>query len=132
MWHTCPNYVFPYEPHYGLPLLPLFPRATGWILPKKIADDELWRSLNFITYFWLKDLARANGLSISFRSGTMKEALDRLDTDVEFAARQSGIASKIHRLLKAMGVISAIGALPAAFSTPMMVEMQKSAAAATQ
>jgi 2-polyprenyl-3-methyl-5-hydroxy-6-metoxy-1,4-benzoquinol methylase len=125
MWHTCPNYLFPYEPHYGIPLLPVFPRATSVLLPRRIVRDELWRSLNFITYFRLKRLARANGLTAVFLKGTMANALKRLDSDAEFAARQSGIASRIQRLLKAMGVVSAIGALPAALSTPMMIVMEK-------
>ncbi len=127
MWHTCPNYMFPYEPHYGIPLLPVFPRATGVLLPRRIAQDEVWRSLNFITYFRVKRLARANGLNTVFRKGTMANALKRLDIDAEFAARQSGIASRIQRLLKGMGVISALGALPAALSTPMMIAMEKDA-----
>jgi SAM-dependent methyltransferase len=129
MWHTCPNYLFPYEPHYGIPLLPVFPRATGVLLPRRIARDDLWRSLNFITYFRVKRLARSNGLNAVFRRGTMASALERLDSDAEFAARQSGIASRIQRLLKAIGVISAIGFLPAALSTPMMIAMEKNAPA---
>lgn len=125
MWHTCPNYAFPYEPHFGLPLIPLFPRATSLLLPRRIAGDELWRSLNFITYFGLKRLARANGLTATFRSGTMADALNRLALDHEFAARQSGIASQIYRILKAIGGLSAIEALPTAINTPMMVAMEK-------
>ena len=125
MWHTCPNYVIPYEPHFGLPLIPLFPRATRLLLPRRITGDELWRSLNFITYFGLKRLARANGLTAKFRSGTMAEALRRLDSDNQFAARQSGMASKMYRVLKAIGGMSAIEALPAAVNTPMMVAMEK-------
>ena len=127
MWHTCPNYLFPYEPHYGIPLLPVFPKATGVLLPRRIAQDEVWQSLNFITYFRVKRLARANGLNAVFRKGTMANALKRLDIDPEFAARHSGIASRIQRLLKAMGVISALGALPAALSSPMMIAMEKDA-----
>lgn len=61
MWHTCPNYVVPYEPHFGIPLVPLFPKTTGLLLPRSISTGELWTSLNFVTYFELKRLARANG-----------------------------------------------------------------------
>ena len=125
MWHTCPNYIFPYEPHYGIPLIPLFPRATRLLLPRRISGEGLWRSLNFITYFGLKRLSQANGLTITFRAGTMADALRRLDSDDEFAARQSGIASQIYRILKAIGGISAIEALPAAVSTPMMAALEK-------
>lgn len=125
MWHTCPNYVFPYEPHFGLPLIPLFPRATGVLLPRRISRGELWRSLNFITYFELKHLARANGMNTTFIGGTMAEALRRLDSDKEFASRQSGIPLLIYRVAKAIGGISAIQALPAAVSTPMTVSMER-------
>jgi 2-polyprenyl-3-methyl-5-hydroxy-6-metoxy-1,4-benzoquinol methylase len=124
MWHTCPNYVLPYEPHFGLPLIPMFPRATSILLPRRISSGEVWRSLNFITYFGLKRLARANGLTTTFRTGTMAEALRRLDSDREFAARQSGLPSLIYRILSAVGGVSAIEALPAAVSTPMMVAME--------
>jgi SAM-dependent methyltransferase len=125
MWHACPNYVVPYEPHFGLPLIPLLPRATQLLLPRRISASDLWLSLNFITYFSLKRLAHANGLTTKFRAGTMAEALRRLDSDDEFAARQSGIASRVYRLLKMIGGVSAIEALPAAVSTPMMVAMEK-------
>jgi 2-polyprenyl-3-methyl-5-hydroxy-6-metoxy-1,4-benzoquinol methylase len=125
MWHTCPNYVIPYEPHFGIPLLPLFPRATSLLLPRRISRGELWRSLNFITYFGLKHLARENDLKPTFRVGTMAEALRRLDSDSEFATRHSRIVLHIYRILKAIGGVSAIEALPAAVSTPMMVAMEK-------
>ena len=28
MIHMCPNYFVPYEPHFGIPLIPFAPRAT--------------------------------------------------------------------------------------------------------
>jgi 2-polyprenyl-3-methyl-5-hydroxy-6-metoxy-1,4-benzoquinol methylase len=124
MWHTCPNYVVPYEPHFGLPLIPFYPEATNLFLPRRISDDKLWRSLNFITYFQIKRLARANGLSTSFLPGAMSEALKRLDSDAAFAGRQKGVASDIHRVLKAMGGVGAIKVFPAWASTPMMVTIE--------
>ncbi|HLK18684.1 MAG TPA: class I SAM-dependent methyltransferase [Bryobacteraceae bacterium] len=125
MWHTCPNYVVPYEPHFGLPLIPLFPRATQVLMPKKIVGSELWLSLNFITYYRLKRLASVNGLTATFRSGTMAEAFARFDSDPEFAGRQKGIAFTIYRVLKAVGALAAVRTLPPALSTPMMVDLEK-------
>ena len=125
MWHTCPNYAVPYEPHFGVPLLPFFPRATGLLLPKRITEGELWRDLNFVTYFGLRRIARANNLIVTFSRKTMASALNRLESDAEFASRQRGIASTAHRVLKATGLLPAIGAIPPALSTPMMVEMVK-------
>lgn len=125
MWHTCPNYVFPYDPHLGLPLIPIFASATRVILPRRISRGEVWRSLNFITYFGLRRLAHANGLSTSFRAGTMADALQRLNCDSEFAARHTGIAAQMYSLLKALRAQAIIKALPAAICTPMMVAMEK-------
>ena len=123
MWHTCPNYAVPYEPHFGVPLVPFFPRATGLLLPRGIAGGELWRSLNFVTYFGLRRMARANNLSVSFRRGTMAEALKRLDSDPEFARRHSSLLYRAHRLLGAAGLLRVIESIPPMLSTPMMVAM---------
>jgi 2-polyprenyl-3-methyl-5-hydroxy-6-metoxy-1,4-benzoquinol methylase len=125
MWHTCPNYLVPYEPHFGLPLIPLFPRTTSLLLPRRIAGSDVWRSLNFVTYFGLKHLALANDLNPTFQAGTMAEAFRRLDSDSDYGARQSGFVSRIYRVLKTIGGISAIEAFPAAVSTPLMVAMEK-------
>lgn len=125
MWHTCPNYLVPYEPHFGIPLVPLAPRATGFLLPGRISRSELWRGLNFITYFELKRLASQSGLTASFAAGTMVEALRRLESEREFAARQRGIATVIFRILQRMGAVSLIERMPTALSTPMIACMQK-------
>ncbi len=130
MWHTCPNYVVPYEPHLGIPLIPFFPSATALLLPRRVARGELWRSLNFITYFMLKRLARKNGLRPTFFPAAMANAFERLDSDAEFAERQKGLASRIYRILKSIGAMSVLKALPAAISTPMMVGMEKERPAA--
>ena len=47
MYHHCPNYIIPFEPHYGFPLVPMFPQLTGKI--KGVANENLWKSFNFIT-----------------------------------------------------------------------------------
>lgn len=125
MWHTCPNYLVPYEPHFGIPLIPLFPRGTGFLLPGRISRSELWRGLNFITYFELKRLASQSGLTASFAAGTMAEALRRLEFEKEFAARQGGIPERIYRILKGVGAVSLIERMPAALSTPMIARMEK-------
>jgi SAM-dependent methyltransferase len=127
MSHTCPNYSVPYEPHFGLPLVPLFPRATGVLLPSRICRGDLWRSLNFITYFQVKRFARKNGLRVLFRKGTLADAFARFDSDSEFAARQSGLAAELYRVLKAIGLISTVSHLPPALSTPMIFEMEAEA-----
>ena len=87
MVHSCPNYVFPYEPHFGIPLLPFFPALTKYILPKKITGSELWSSFNFITSFRVKNTFRQEGLSVVFRKGTMCAGISRLRHEEIFASR---------------------------------------------
>jgi 2-polyprenyl-3-methyl-5-hydroxy-6-metoxy-1,4-benzoquinol methylase len=70
MVHTCPNYFVPYEPHFGIPLVPLAPRFTVNFLPK-LKDSELWQSLNFITAARLNRACRAHGLMMNLEPGVM-------------------------------------------------------------
>jgi len=124
MWHTCANYLVPYEPHFGVPLLPFFPQKTGFLLPRRISEGELWRGLNFVTYFTVKRLARKNGLQAFFQRGTLADALMRLHSDEEFAARHRGIVSHAFRILERLRLVSLVGALPPMISTPMMVTIE--------
>ena len=69
MVHTCPNYHVPYEPHFGIPLVPGVPSATRFVLPGRIASSGLWRSLNFVTSTGLRRTARRAGLTVEFEPG---------------------------------------------------------------
>jgi len=80
MIHLCPNYMVPYEPHFGLPLVPLAPRATALLLPSLKASG-LWRSLNFVTYRRVRRCAAAAGLTVEFAPRMMLRAFERLDRD---------------------------------------------------
>ena len=42
MIHNTVNYTVPYEPHFRIPLVPLFPRMTGWFKPS-LRHSELWK-----------------------------------------------------------------------------------------
>jgi SAM-dependent methyltransferase len=122
MWHTCPNYTVPYEPHFSIPLVPFRPAATKWLLPRRITDGELWRGLNFVTARQLVRLGRACDLTVSFERGTMVNSLLRLGTDSEFARRQAALGRAAH-LLRKTRLMGVVGAIPPALSTPMAVEM---------
>ena len=51
MVHSCPNYLIPYEPHFGVPVLKIAPDLSGRVYAKRIAKRRaLWESLNFITH----------------------------------------------------------------------------------
>ncbi len=116
MYHHCPNYIVPFEPHYGIPLIPFFPHITGRM--KGVRNEELWKSVNFITYNRVKKLGRQNGMDISFEGGVMKDAFARLETDKEYAARHP-MLSKIYKLMKVTGIAWLIGTTPPVLCTPM-------------
>jgi 2-polyprenyl-3-methyl-5-hydroxy-6-metoxy-1,4-benzoquinol methylase len=118
MIHSCPNYAFPYEPHFGIPLIPFFPLLTKYLLPKKISTSDVWASLNFVTSFRIKKIYREKGMFVAFRRGTMCTGISRLRNEELFAAR--------HRLLERFFSFDAIYwiankilNLPSSIATPM-------------
>lgn len=116
MQHHCPNYMIPFDPHYGLPLVPGFPQLTGKI--KGVANEGLWKSLNFITLPKVKKVASAVDLEASFQQKGMKDTFVRLEEDKEFADRHKSLV-KLYPLLKKLGIINFFGLIPPVLSTPM-------------
>ncbi len=125
MWHTCPNYSVPYDPHFAVPLVPFRPTATAWLLPKHVRDGELWRGLNFVTAQRLMRLARASGLSVSFERGMMVKSIMRIETDPEFASRQAPWVRRAAQWFRRTGLLRMVKAFPPEWSTPMGVEMTR-------
>ncbi len=122
MLHHCPNYIIPFEPHYGLLLVPFFPHLTGKL--KGVYSDAVWQSLNFITYFKVKKLATQAGLHISFKKGLMADAFIRLEKDKVYAARHK-LLTKIYSLLKYTGIIWLLKQIPPSLCTPMTFYLRK-------
>ena len=123
--HTCPNYHVPYEPHYEIPLLPLAPHLTPFI--GRWRSGNVWRSLNFITATDLQTYAERFGLTISFKQGTLGEALERLCSEPAFAARHPTILYSAARAMRATGLIGLLKKLPPAWVTPMTVTLRRCA-----
>lgn len=110
----CPNYRFPYEPHFGIPILGskqltarLFDRAIR--RSRRVPDPEgLWRSLNWITVGTIDRVCRGlEGLEWRFDRSVLPRALERVTRDPEFASRRAPwmrvlsralVASRLHRL----------------------------------
>jgi 2-polyprenyl-3-methyl-5-hydroxy-6-metoxy-1,4-benzoquinol methylase len=118
MVHSCANYSFPYEPHYGVPLLPFVPSFTRVLLPKRITQDGIWKSLNFITARQVKRNIRENGMSVVFRSGTMAASIVRLRNEEIFAARHKTLG-KIFSINAIYLVVRTVLNLPTSLATPM-------------
>ena len=118
MIHSCANYSFPFEPHFGIPLLPGVPNLTSRILPKSITQTGLWRSLNFIKFAQVKRNVRHNGMACVFRSGTMSKSVRRLQTDEKFAERHPYISRIVTvPILFRLSILAT--SLPKRIATPM-------------
>jgi 2-polyprenyl-3-methyl-5-hydroxy-6-metoxy-1,4-benzoquinol methylase len=123
MLHNCPNYSVPYEPHYGIPLLPFFPEETARLLPARMRDGGCWRSLNFVTYGRVKRSAGKLGRELHFHRATLFGAFDRMLRTDSFAARHVAL-DRIGRLLDRAGLLRLLRFVPPSLSTPMVFELR--------
>lgn len=123
MLHNCPNYTVPFEPHLGIPLIPFAPAATRCLLPRRIRESGLWRSLNFITAKDIRRLALHHGATVEFERATFADSLKRLSVDPSFSSRHR-LLSKLQPVIKRAGIIRLAERLPPEFSTPMIFSWQ--------
>jgi 2-polyprenyl-3-methyl-5-hydroxy-6-metoxy-1,4-benzoquinol methylase len=111
---TCPNYLFPYEPHFNSPTL-FTKKLTERFLGKRLfADPNLsdpqgtWASLNWISVLQIRRaIRRRPELQVHFNTDMLASTFVRVAVDSNFGARRSkwmraGIQAlvrlKIHRL----------------------------------
>lgn len=94
----CPNYSFPYEPHFAIPVL-VTPAITRRVFSSKIeaieaslAAEGLWKSLNFIKIPQVAKHAARQGYAVRFDNTILSRMLKRLRGDPEFASRQRLLA----------------------------------------
>lgn len=124
MLHICPNYFVPYEPHFGLPLLPFVPQWTSWLLPLKIRNSDIWKSLNFISHSQIQYFSKRAGAKVRFHGGIMKMYIDRIFKDHYFAQRHPWLY-RLFRILEKVRVLSLFSYIPYQLSTPMVFEWKK-------
>lgn len=113
----CPNYSFPYEPHYALPIVinksithRLFRRAIAKYDEKNDTAD-LWSSLNFIKKREVLSFCRERGIRVRFDEAIMTRMVEKLWTDPAFAERQSVMAAPA-KLLHRIGVTRLVESFP--------------------
>jgi len=120
MVHSCPNYLIPYEPHFGVPVLKAAPALSRCLFWKRVTERKaLWDSLNFITYPEVKKFAKSRHLQVSFSRGLLYAAIVRLGNDQQFRRRHGGLMMILYPLLKYSGLLAVLKHLPPAFATPM-------------
>lgn len=126
MIHNIPNYIIPYEPHFGVFFMPLFPKKISFFISKQITDTNLWRSINFINYFDVIRYAKQNSATVEFRRQALYKTFLRLESDKEFRERHHGIGMLV-LFLKKTKLINLLKFLPTFLNTPMIFEWKKNA-----
>ena len=121
MAHSCPNYLIPYEPHFGIPVLSIWPALSRFVFRKKIiSNEEMWNSLNFITYLEVKRFARKHGVAVHFAWGLLYDAMMRLESDPIFCERQKNDYIKtVLFLVRSVIGMRRLKKLPPCCATPM-------------
>lgn len=122
--HVCPNYAFPFDPHFGVPLVPGRPAATTALLPDSIRSSGMWSSLNFITAGKVRRTARRLGLTVGFRRGVLGEMVDRLDDDPVFRERHERLVSITDVLFGRLHLRAVLDHWPAGLASPMVFELR--------
>lgn len=108
---TCPNYWFPYEPHFNIPTI-ITKKITEKVFWRKIAGNKklpdpigTWRSLNWISVAKIKKTVKAiEKTSVRFNRNFLTQTLNRVTTDKEFAKRRSGFVVIVIKVLVAIGL----------------------------
>ncbi len=126
MIHNIPNYIIPYEPHFGILFFPLFPKKSSFIIPKRITSTNLWKSINFINYFDIIRYAKQNHATVVFKQRALYETFLRLEKDKEFSGRHRWIWM-LAQFLKTTKLINLLKFIPAFLNTPMVFEWKKNA-----
>jgi len=103
----CPNYDFPYEPHFGKWMFQRSNRAFKLSMKRaqspKLSESDakgLYGSLNFITSSKISNCAKTNELSAKFNKMAFFEILERSLTDKGLRERHQGLAMIIMFLSK--------------------------------
>ncbi len=106
----CPNYGFPYESHYRLPILwnktitqRVFHRRIEAI-DRKQNSVGLWETLNFVKAKDIQNAIAKTDLSLEIDTSISFELIDRLKSDKSFAERQKHIG-RVVKILSYTGIL---------------------------
>lgn len=117
---TCPNYLFPYEPHFDIPTLfskTLTRRVFGQrIMNSRQVSDQagLWRSLNWISVPMIRRACRAMPqTALTFDRSMLSRTFARLVDDPVFASRRSRWVRRLAAWMVGMGLHKGFAYFPA-------------------
>lgn len=121
----CPNYHFPYEPHFNIPTL--FDKSvTGFVFKSAIAASwmpsaqETWEALNWINVSQIRRLFRQRFRSEPrFNQLATYQIVSRVLCDLQFTARRSTWMFTVLQILDRIGLLGLFKFLPVMFSPVM-------------
>lgn len=121
----CPNYHFPYEPHFHIPTL--FDKSfTGFVFKSAIASarmhsaQETWEALNWINVSQVRRLFHQRfGSEPHFNRLATYLIVSRVLCDPQFTARRSKWMATMLQMLNRFGLLRLFKYLPAMFSPVM-------------
>ena len=118
---VCPNYAFPYEPHFNLPTL-LSKPLTHWVMFRSIMRSKnvfdpagTWASLNWITVRQVRRICRQRLKTTPVFDGWIFETyLARNMSDNAFRERRGPVFNLIVKVLERARIMSAWKLIPVA------------------
>ncbi|MCP3726164.1 class I SAM-dependent methyltransferase [Paraburkholderia sp. CNPSo 3272] len=118
---VCPNYAFPYEPHFNIPTLlsrSLTEKVMSrWIFESKNVVDPngTWASLNWISVGQVRRICRQQlQTEVEFNRATFKTFLGRTLSDRLFQARRGPLLRWVITALDRTGLLAAAALIPVA------------------
>jgi hypothetical protein len=129
---TCPNYLFPYEPHFNIPTLfskQLTARIFGRSILNNVRMDDpagVWHSLNWITVPQIRNVChKRTDIKLVFRRRLLADSLARIERDTEFARRRSPWLRKLAGGLVRTGLHRVFALIPAAMQPIIDCELTR-------
>ncbi len=129
---TCPNYLFPYEPHFNIPTL-FSKRLTEKLLRRKIFGSHrvpdpsgTWKSLNWINVVQVgRYVRRLSGFTMTFNRSMLVSTLERIASDPDFAGRRSPAMRSLLLVLVRLRMHHLFRLVPAVFQPIMDCRVEK-------
>lgn len=132
----CPNYAFPYEPHFNMPTL-LSRSLTERVLGGRMARSTVvvdpagtWASLNWITVGAVRRACRQRlGIEAQFDPAVLQTFLRRAVEDAQFQSRRGPVIRWAVGALYRSGLIHLTRLLPTAILPVMDCRIRRQAVA---
>lgn len=129
---VCPNYRFPFEPHFGIPAIGT--KALTWrlfrsrILASRVVVDPVgtWTSLNWITVARVRRICQHEfGVRPTFDREVTYRFLRRAVDDPSFQRRHGTVMRALARALDATGLTALVRLVPVSVQPAMSCRLTR-------